>query len=92
MAKKKRSSRTQGMFSKAVNIGLTALAFSKAITIWISAAPVNTKVAQTLQAYTGFGLDGSFVPTRLIEGYAPVAGAFAIGTVLKFIRRKFPVR
>ncbi len=90
--KKKGRNRKQGMFSKAVNIGLTLLSVSTAIRIWIGAGNVESKTAATLRAYTGFGMDGSFVPTRLIEGWAPAGAAFGIGALLKFIRRKFPVR
>jgi len=91
MAKKKKS-RRQGLFSKAVNVGLIALTFSEAIRIWLSGSPIRTKVAETLQAYTGFGLDGSFVPERLIRGYAPAGAAFALGFLKKFAMRRFPVR
>ncbi len=93
MAKKKGRSRRQGLISKGINAGVIALSMSTLLRIWLfEAGDANAKTRRTLQAYTGFGFDGSFIPSRLIEGYGPVAAGFAVGTVIKFIRKKFPLR
>lgn len=96
MAKKKKRGGKQGAFSKALNVGLTLLAISKAISIWLApgfgSQAITIKAANTIRAYTGFGADGSFDPKRLLEGWLPAAGAFGLGFLLKFIRKKFPVR
>jgi len=90
--KKNNRSRKQKMFSKTKNILLTLLSVSTAIRIWLGPGSIESKSAATLRAYTGFGADGSFDASRLIEGYAPAGAAFGVGTLLHFIQKKFPVR
>ncbi len=80
------------MFSKAINIGVIALAASTAIRIWLGGGSIEQKTSATLRAYTGFGADGTFDINRLKEGWLPAGAALGLGTLLKFMRKKFPVR
>lgn len=81
------------MFSKAINVGLIALAFSPLIRIWIfGGGGIAEKAGATQRAYTGIGLDGTFDINRLKEGWLPAGTAVAIGFLKKFLMKRFPVR
>ncbi len=92
MAKKRRRRGKQGLFSKAINIALTLLAFARPIQIAFSAKGPNTKLAQVIDEAT-FGLaNGTFNLQKGLQMYTPVGAALALGTLKKFVMRKFPVR
>lgn len=91
MAKKKKS-RRQGLFSKALNVGLIALGFSRVLGILFTGASAGDKANQIIREST-FGLsEGSFDLNAGLLMYTPVAGAFALGTLKQFLMKKFPVR
>ncbi len=93
MAKKKKRGRRQGLFSKAVNIGLTLLSISRPLFLLFRPGGFSQSSIKQLIGEATFGLtDGRFDINRGFQFYAPAGGAVAIGTVLKFIRKKFPVR
>ncbi len=91
----KKHSPRQGLFSKAINIAFTLFAFARPLHLLATAsvrggflATANVSVREAT-----FGLsDGKFDLKAGTAMYTPVAGAFALGTLMKFIRKKFPVR
>ncbi len=93
MAKKKGRRRRQGMFSKVINIGLTLLSISRPLFLLFRPGGFSPASIKQLISEATFGLmDGGFNLQTGLAFYAPAGGAIAIGTVLKFIRKKFPVR
>ncbi len=93
MAKGKKGGRRQGLFSKATNILLTALAFSRPLFLLFRPGGFSQSSVKQLIGEATFGLtDGTFSMERGLIFYSPAAASFGIGTMLKFIRKKFPVR
>ncbi len=94
MAKKKTRGRRQGLFSKAINIGLILLGFSRPIAILLD--PQQGKFANKANVIireATFGLsEGSFKLDAGLKMYTPALGAIALGTLKSFLMRKFPVR
>ncbi len=96
MAAKKKKSRRQGLFSKAINIGLIALGFSRVITHLTSGASVDQITGAIIREST-FGLanplgESQFDLQAGLQMYAPGAAAIGLGKLKQFLMKKFPVR
>ncbi len=96
MARKKKGRRRQGLFSKAINAGLIALGFSRVLTHLLSGQPFNLISAAIIREAT-FGLanplgESQFDLNAGLQMYAPGAAALGLGTLKKFLMKKFPVR
>ena len=94
MARKKNNKRRkQGWFSKGVNIGLWALAFSRVITIaFTGTGNVGDKLS-AIQREATFGLsEGSFDLGAGLQMYSPAGAAVGLNELKKYAARHFPVR
>ncbi len=96
MAKKKKGRRKQGLFSKGLNIGLILLGFSRVIKHVFSGDSVDNITAAIIREST-FGLANPLGPSQFdleagLQMYAPGAAAVGLGTLKKFLMKKFPVR
>ncbi len=88
---KKTGRRKQGLLSKAINLGLIALGTSRILGILFTDASMAAKADQIIREST-FGLsEGKFDLNAGLLMYTPVGGALALGTFLRYLRRKFPV-
>ena len=94
MAKKKKSSK-QGWMSKAINAGLTLLAFSRPLLL-LSTAPQRGSFDLTLKEIireATFGLsEGGFDKDAGLRMYTPVGAAAALGFIRSYATKHFPVR
>ncbi len=94
MAKGKKRSRRQGMVSKAINIGLIALGFSRVIEILIDPkfGSISNKF-KVIQRDATFGLsEGKFNMKAGLRMYTPAGAAVGLGTLKSYLMKKFPVR
>ncbi len=92
MAKKKGKGRKQGLFSKAINIGLIALGFSRVLTHLFTPQPFEAKMKVIIKEST-FGLsEGKFDLAAGLAMYTPGGAAIALGTLKSYLMKKFPVR
>ncbi len=88
----KKHSPKQGWFSKAVNIGLWVIAFSRPIEIAFSGAGVS-QIFRTIKREATFGLaDGAFVLEDGLRMYSPGGAAIGLNELKKYAMRHFPVR
>ena len=91
-AAKNKRSRRQGLFSKAMNIGLILLGFSRAIN------RILVNDVQGLINEATFGLaasTGGEINLDLSAGfrmYSPAGAAIGLGGLKSYLIRKFPVR
>ncbi len=89
---KKKGRRKQGVVSKAINIGLIVLGFSRVLGILFTGASVSAKMEQ-IQREATFGLsEGKFDLNAGLLMYAPVGGAIGLGKLKQYLLRHFPVR
>ena len=92
MAKKKGRRRKQGLISKAMNIGLIALGFSRVITLALRGDFLAIQNEATFglagagTATSGFDLDAG------LRIYSPAGAAVGLGFLKTYLMRKFPVR
>ncbi len=92
MAKKKKRSK-QGMFSKAVNIGMIALGMSRILEIVFNNITAPADISKIIIREATFGLsEGVFSLARGARFYSPPVAAIATKIVFSFIRKKNPVR
>lgn len=93
MANKKNNRRSkQGWFSKAVNVGLWGLAFSRVIEIIFSERTLESKFAAISNGAT-FGLsEGAFNLEAGLRMYTPGGAAAGLNELKKYAMRHFPVR
>ncbi len=95
MAKGKRKHKKQGMFSKAINIGLTALAFARPLELLLTAAGRGSmsETAKVIVREASFGLsEGGFDLNAGLRMYTPVGAAYGLHELKKFASRHFPTR
>ncbi len=95
MAKKKKGRKRQGLFSKAINIGLTALAFARPLELILSASGRGafSETAKVIIREASFGLsDGAFNLETGLRMYAPVGAALGLHELKKFASKHFPTR
>ncbi len=91
MVKHKKKRSRQGLFSKAINIGLIALGFSRVITNFMTKTP-ESAIFHTIREAT-FGLiEGKFDLKAGLAMYSPGGAAVALGKLKSHLFRKFPVR
>ncbi len=92
MAKKKKNGGRQGMVSKAINIGLIALGFSRVIEIIITPMTWKSRLSLIRTGAT-FGLsEGKFDWPAGLAMYTPGGAAIALGGLKSYLLKKFPVR
>ncbi len=92
MAKKGKKSRRQGLFSKAINVGLIVLGFSDVIKIAIGPGTPTQKIDHIIHDAT-FGLStGKFDLNAGLEMYTPGGAAIALGKLKQYLMKHFPVR
>ncbi len=92
MAKNKKKRSRQGLFSKAINIGLIALGFSRVLGILFTGASPGAKMDQIVREGT-FGLSqGKFDLDAGLAMYTPVGAAIGLGKLKQYLMRHFPVR
>jgi hypothetical protein len=92
MAKTTTKRSRQGIFSKAVNVGLIALGFSHVLEILFRPISMESKLA-FIQRDATFGLSqGKFNLQVGLEMYSPAAAAVGLGALKSYLFRKFPVR
>ncbi len=93
MAKKKRS-RRQGLFSKAINAGFIALAFAKPLShlfrgefgYFVDTDPAGNNLIGDMTANMGADLP------RAVAFYGPIGASIGLKMIFNFVRRKNPVR
>ncbi len=92
MPKKKKGRRRQGLFSKALNIGLILLGLSRPISIMMG-RPSAAGVQQVINEAT-FGLSGAggFDLEKGLLMYSPAGAAIGLGKLKSYLMRHFPVR
>ncbi len=91
MAKHKKKSK-QGLFSKAINVGLILLGFSRPLTILMKHGFGEVAVNAIISEST-FGLSqGKFDLNEGLKMYTPAGGAIALGKLKQYLMRHFPVR
>ncbi len=92
MAKGKKKRSRQGLFSKAINIGLIALGFSRVLKHLLSGAGFDLIQTAIIREAT-FGLsDGKFDMDAGLAMYTPVGAAIGLGKLKQYLMRHFPVR
>ncbi len=93
MAKGKRKRSRQSTFSKVVNIGLIALGMSRVLELVFNNLGNPGAIPDRLISGATFHLaQGSFIMEEGAKFYGAPAAAISTGLVLKFLRKKFPVR
>ncbi len=93
MAKGKKKSRRQGLFSKAINIAFLALGFSRPLFLLLRPGGFSQSSVEQILEEATFGLTkGTFDVAAGARMYSPAGAAFALGTLKTFLMRKFPVR
>ncbi len=91
-AKNKKKGGRQGLFSKALNVGLIVLGFSRVIEHLMAPADFKTKM-RAIKRDATFGLsEGKFNLQNGLSMYTPGVAAIALGSLKSYLLKKFPVR
>ncbi len=91
--KKKRNGSKQGMFSKAVNIGILALGMSRILEIIFNNLGNPSAIPTLIIRGATAGLStGSFSLKEGVRFYGPPASAAVVKGVFSWLRKKNPVR
>ncbi len=89
---KHRKRRKQSLFSKAINMGLITLGFSRLLVHLFFPQSAEEKMKSIIKEAT-FGLsEGAFDLDAGFRMYMPVGAAVALGKLKNYLFRKFPVR
>ncbi len=83
MAKKKRSRRGPSLLTKAINIGVLALAFAPVLSRLTN--PERLKELPAL--YTGGLIEGKFNKAWLMEAYGSIIGAILLKKAISMVRK-----
>ncbi len=91
-AKDKKKGGRQGIVSKALNIGIIAIGFSRVIEILMASISMRDKF-KAIQRGATFGLsEGKFDLQEGLKMYSPVGAAAGLGALKSYLLKKFPVR
>lgn len=86
MAKKKRR-RRPSLLTKAINIGILALAFSPAINRLIAGRPQALLALYSAGVVSQTGGAGSFNKQLLVEAYGPMVAAIVLKKAISMVRK-----
>ena len=86
MARKRRRRKTS-LVTKAINIGVLALAFSRVIDLFLKTSPATAASVLTKEATFGLSGGGGFNLNQGLQLYGPMIGAVVLKKVISMVRR-----